>query len=234
MPTLSRRNPGARRATSSGFSTRSAASFALTKRRARGPVEFTWSSPATMSPSAWAARRRSSTKTSTRVTKPCATLGCTPGSRSTWRSGWPSCCAASAVSALELIDHWPVDHAAAVVIAHTEVVATRGDIDRPYPLASVTKLLTAYAALVAVEEGAVALDEPAGPATLRHLLAHASGMAPDDRRSLAKPGRRRIYSNAGFEVLGEHLGSATGVHPTNYVPKGVIEPLAMGNTIGAS
>ena len=43
---------------------------------------------------------------------------------------------------------------------------------------SVTKLATAVAVLVAAEEGIVDLDEPAGPpgSTLRHLLAHASGL----------------------------------------------------------
>ena len=35
---------------------------------------------------------------------------------------------------------------------------------------------------------------------LRHLLAHASGMAPDERKLIAPPATRRIYSNAGFEV----------------------------------
>jgi CubicO group peptidase (beta-lactamase class C family) len=42
---------------------------------------------------------------------------------------------------------------------------------------SVSKLLAGLAALVAVEEGAVDLDEPAGPdgSTVRHLFAHTSG-----------------------------------------------------------
>ena len=42
-----------------------------------------------------------------------------------------------------------------------------------------TKLLTAYAVLVAVEEGAVEWDTPAGPdgSTVRHLIAHTSGLA---------------------------------------------------------
>ena len=50
------------------------------------------------------------------------------------------------------------------------------------PWASVTKLLTGLAALVAVEEGIVDLDEPAGPpgSTLRHLLSHASGLPLND------------------------------------------------------
>ncbi len=80
--------------------------------------------------------------------------------------------------------------------------ATCGDAGRVFPWASVTKLATAVCVLVACEEGIVALDEPAGPpgSTLRHLLAHASGLAFDGPAPLAAPGTRRIYSNTGFEV----------------------------------
>src|SRR5689334_12871325 len=71
-----------------------------------------------------------------------------------------------------------------------------------FPWASVTKLATTVAVLVACEEGIVELDEAAGPpgSTLRHLLAHASGLAFDEPAAIAEPGRRRIYSNTGFEV----------------------------------
>ena len=70
-------------------------------------------------------------------------------------------------------------------------------------LASVTKLATAVAVLVAAEEGIVDLDEPAGPpgSTVRHLLAHASGLPLDGDVPVARPGTKRIYSNTGFEVL---------------------------------
>jgi CubicO group peptidase (beta-lactamase class C family) len=73
---------------------------------------------------------------------------------------------------------------------------------------SVTKLATAVAVLVACEEGIVELDEAAGPpgSTLRHLLAHASGLPPDDTTPIAEPGRRRIYSNTGFEVAAALVG----------------------------
>ena len=81
-------------------------------------------------------------------------------------------------------------------------------IDRPFAWASVTKVLTALAVWVAVEEGTAAWDEPAGPpgATVGHLLAHASGLAPDRDAVLAAPGTRRIYSNRGFEVAGRPPG----------------------------
>ena len=60
-----------------------------------------------------------------------------------------------------------------------------------FPWASVTKLATAVAMLVAAEEGIVDLDEPAGPpgSTFRHLLAHASGLPFDHGAPIARPGR---------------------------------------------
>src|SRR5690606_1856520 len=51
---------------------------------------------------------------------------------------------------------------------------THGETRRSFPWASVTKLLTAAATLVAVSRHLVDLDDAAGPegATVRHLLAH--------------------------------------------------------------
>ncbi|NMR19436.1 serine hydrolase [Cellulomonas fimi] len=132
------------------------------------------------------------------------------------------------------IDEWPVHNAStAVVSAAGEMLGAHGDQARVYRLASVTKLLTAYATLVAVEEGAVGLDDAAGPdgATVRHLLAHASGLDfsdPSARRST--PGRRRIYSNAGFEVLGETVAARSGIPFAAYVREALLEPLGMDAT----
>lgn len=134
---------------------------------------------------------------------------------------------------LETIDSWPVPHAAAAVVtADGTVAGSRGPADRRFALASVTKPLSAYAALIAVEEGAVELDEPAGPpgSTVRHLLAHTSGLAFDEHRVMAEPGTRRLYSNAGFEVLGEHLAKATGIPFPEYLRQAVLEPLGMADT----
>lgn len=91
------------------------------------------------------------------------------------------------------------------------VEAVHGDAGRSFNWASVTKLATAVAVLVAVEEGSVDLDEPAGPpgATVRHLLAHASGLGPDESVPLEPPGRHRIYSNAAFDVLAAHVETRT-------------------------
>ncbi|CAN5879190.1 serine hydrolase domain-containing protein [soil metagenome] len=133
------------------------------------------------------------------------------------------------MSALDLLDDWPVPTAAAVVVGTSGVLATYGDVDRPFRLASVTKPLVARAVQVAVEEGAVELDTPAGPpgATVRHLLAHTSGLAMLDDKVIAKPGTRRVYSNTGFRVLAEVVQEAADIEFGSYLFESVFEPLGM-------
>src|SRR5262249_45522599 len=84
--------------------------------------------------------------------------------------------------------------------------------------ASVTKLATSVAVLVAAEEGIVDLDEPAGPpgSTVRHLLAHASGLPFEGSRPLTRPGVRRIYSNAGFDRLGALVAAGAAMPFAEY------------------
>jgi CubicO group peptidase (beta-lactamase class C family) len=67
--------------------------------------------------------------------------------------------------------------------------------------------------------------------TVRHLLAHASGLGPDSDRPLAAPGRRRIYSNIGFDVLAQTLARHSGMPFTDYVRTGVVLPLDMTPTL---
>ena len=112
------------------------------------------------------------------------------------------------------------------------VLAASGDTGLPGRWASVTKLVTALAVLVAAEEEVVDLDEPAGPpgSTVRHLLAHASGLAFDEPRVLAGPGRRRIYSNVGFEALGTVISEQAGMPFEQYLTEAVLGPLAMAAT----
>ncbi|WP_371597770.1 serine hydrolase domain-containing protein [Streptomyces sp. NBC_00564] len=138
------------------------------------------------------------------------------------------------LQSLALIENWPVPTAAAAVVrADGAVLGTHGPGARPFPLASVTKPLAAYAALVAYEEGAIELDEGAGPAgsTVRHLLAHTSGLAFDEHRVTSAPGQRRLYSNAGFEVLGEHIAKATDIPFGEYLRQAVLDPLGMVSTM---
>jgi CubicO group peptidase (beta-lactamase class C family) len=133
---------------------------------------------------------------------------------------------------LEAIGSWPVGSAAAAVVTAGGITETYGDLDAPYWLASVTKPLVALSVLVAVEEGALTLDDPAGPpgSTVRHLLAHASGLAPDNADVVARPGARRVYSNAGFDALGAHLAAATGIATADYLRQALAEPLGLTGT----
>lgn len=137
------------------------------------------------------------------------------------------------MDSLRQIDQWPVDNASAAVISRDgDVLGSHGDTDLVYPLASVTKLLTAYAMLVALEEGAFELDDPAGPdgSTIRHLLAHASGLDFDSDQVRAAPGDRRIYSNTGFAVLARTLTELSGIEFADYLHEAVLAPLAMTST----
>ncbi len=136
------------------------------------------------------------------------------------------------MAALGAIDDWPVRNAAAAVVGRTGVLATHGDTERQFPLASVTKPLVARAAQVAIEEGVMELDTPAGPpgSTVRHLLAHASGLAMLDGQTLARPGARRMYSNYGFAVLAETMQEASGIEFGRYLAEAVLEPLGMTAT----
>ena len=134
--------------------------------------------------------------------------------------------------ALDALDDWPVPAAAAAVVGPSGVLASRGDTERQFALASVTKPLVARAAQIAIEEGAVDLETAAGPpgSTVRHLLAHASGLAMHSERTLAKPGSRRMYSNYGFAVLAETVQRASGIEFGRYLTEAVFEPLGMTAT----
>jgi CubicO group peptidase (beta-lactamase class C family) len=135
--------------------------------------------------------------------------------------------------AADAAQEWPAEHVAAAVIgADGAVLAASGDQDRTFRLASVTKLLTAYAVLIAVEEGAVEWDTAAGPAgsTVRHLIAHTSGLAFDTDRVMGAPGTKRVYSNTGFEVLGQTVADAAGMPFEYYLRDAVCVPLEMSAT----
>jgi CubicO group peptidase (beta-lactamase class C family) len=132
---------------------------------------------------------------------------------------------------LAVVASWPVPTAAVGVTSSSAGLAGTGPLEEALPLASVTKLLTAMGVLVAVEEETVGLDEPAGPdgSTVAHLLAHASGLGLDGAR-ITLPGRRRIYSNAGFEVLGEVVAAKSKIPFDAYVTEAVLQPLGMSHT----
>ena len=118
------------------------------------------------------------------------------------------------------------------VLHRGEIVHLEGDPARRRPVASVTKLVTALSAMVASRRAMVSVRDPAGPAgsTVGHLLAHASGLAQDGTEVLMPPGRRRIYSNAGYDVVGEVLEASTGWAVADWIEHTVLEPLGMTDT----
>jgi CubicO group peptidase (beta-lactamase class C family) len=144
----------------------------------------------------------------------------------------------SAPGALSVIDDWHhawgVPHSAALVRSASGVLESKGELDRPFRLASISKLLTAYAVMVAVEEGALGLDDEAGPpgATVRHLLAHTAGYGFESGSpAIGRPGTKRTYSNQGIEVLAAHLADVTGIPFGTYLSEAVLEPLGMTDTV---
>ena len=120
------------------------------------------------------------------------------------------------MQSLEAIDNWGAGVAAAGVVSGGHIVAVHGPRDVPLRWASVTKLLTGLAALVAVEEGIVELDE-----RLRRLLSHAGG-------------RRRQYSNEGIEQAAELVAAGAEMPFADYFREAVVEPLGLRGSLHGS
>jgi CubicO group peptidase (beta-lactamase class C family) len=151
---------------------------------------------------------------------------------------------------------------------HAPTVACFGAaaLDSRFALASLTKPLVAMACLVAYDEGVLDLDVPVTTyvsealctATLRELLAHASGLpadSPDARRAqlaadgtwatvaaayaalvpATAPRTERIYSNAGYALAALALERASAMSYHAYLDAAILTPLEMANTsLGAS
>jgi CubicO group peptidase (beta-lactamase class C family) len=121
-----------------------------------------------------------------------------------------------AIESLRAIDTWGAQVAAAGVVRADGVVATHGPRETPVRWASVTKLLTGLATLVAVEEGIVELDEH-----LRRLLSHAGE-------------RRRRYSNEGVEEAAAIVAAAAEMPFDDYFRAAVVEPLGLRGSLQGS
>ena len=132
---------------------------------------------------------------------------------------------------LDQVASWPATAAAGFASA-TGLMESAGPTGRPFRWASVTKLLVALAALDAVQRGLLDLDEPAGPpgSTIRHLLAHASGLAFDSDAILSPPGRRRIYSNRGIEIVADIIAARSGQPFERLLADEICLPLGMTGT----
>jgi CubicO group peptidase (beta-lactamase class C family) len=133
---------------------------------------------------------------------------------------------------LEFVSTWPGAHRAAAWLRRDGAVQCTGDGRHLFRLASVTKVLTALAVLVAVEEEVLDLDEPAGPpgSTVRLLLCHASGLPFEGTEPIAPPGERRVYGNPAFEALAALMEARAGLPFARYLTEAVCTPLGMTST----
>ena len=138
-------------------------------------------------------------------------------------------------------------------------------LDKPFPvtpqtvfqIASLTKPFTAMAVLMLVDNGKIQLDAPASrylaelPAaysaiTIRQLLTHTSGIAPDMRRgnvdemevaefwrrlgerpASSTPGAAIQYANAGYAVLSFAVERVSGLPFGEFLRRRIFAPLGM-------
>lgn len=144
---------------------------------------------------------------------------------------------------LQKIEQWPVSEAAAAVLQSDRHIATVGDVEHRFELASVSKLLTAYAVLIAAEEGAFDIDDRVPdsvaaafdtPPTIRELLAHAGGVGFQEPKPEKPAQERRIYSSAGYEMLADTIAETTGIPFVEYADEALNKPLGMSVDFGGS
>lgn len=142
---------------------------------------------------------------------------------------------------------------------------TRATAASNYRLASVTKPFTAAAVLLLQQDGKLSIDDPvkrwlpslpavADDITLRHLLAHTSGL-PDyedlmpkpypgqisdagvlallerEDRTYFPPGSRYRYSNSGYALLALVIERASGMSYPDYLRQRIFLPLGMQHTV---
>ncbi len=137
--------------------------------------------------------------------------------------------------------------------------------DTVFEIASLTKMFTATAVLQLVQDGKIALEDPIGryladlpnhwqPITIRHILAHQSGIksyteVPEywettrldisrqaildlvaDLPLLFDPGEKHSYDNTGYYLLGLLLENVTGQTYGEVLKNRIFNPLRMHST----
>jgi CubicO group peptidase (beta-lactamase class C family) len=121
--------------------------------------------------------------------------------------------------------------------------------DSVFEVASLSKPVAAYTALRLVDSGELELDEPVyllfekawlprsewgDQITLRHLLAHTSGLSsrlyPLDKSLSFAPGERYEYSNVGYQYLQGVMEQVTGSPLEAVAGAAVFEPLDMSSS----
>ncbi|MEX2549687.1 MAG: serine hydrolase domain-containing protein [Nitriliruptoraceae bacterium] len=134
------------------------------------------------------------------------------------------------------VEGWAPDTVAVGVTDPTGTLATHGPVEQVLPFTSVTKPLAAYAILIAIQDGTIALDEPVevdgahDGITVRHLLAHAGGLPMDEGGPVTAVGQKRIYSNWGFDVLAQLTEERLDLPFDDHLDIEVLTPLGMSGT----
>jgi uncharacterized protein YbbC (DUF1343 family)/CubicO group peptidase (beta-lactamase class C family) len=134
-------------------------------------------------------------------------------------------------------------------------------VDTIFDLASLTKCVaTTTSVMKLIEDGRVRLNDPVAAylpefgqngkqdITLRELLTHYSGLAPDldlsrawsgretaftmamQQRPVYPPGTRFVYSDINFEVLGFLVEKVSGMPLNEFAARNVFTPLGMKHT----
>jgi len=67
-------------------------------------------------------------------------------------------------------------------------------------------------------------------AGVRHLLAHASGLAPERPMRSFAPAVRRVYSNVGIELAGSLVEAAVGMPFASYLDEALVQSLGLRAT----
>ncbi len=138
---------------------------------------------------------------------------------------------------VEQLEGWPVKSYACFVLdsgSGSEDVV--GDWCKAFKWASVSKLASTLAILSAVSEGVLRLDEELkNGSILSDVLGHASGLPTEldgsvdifSQRPSVPPRTKRIYSNAGFELLAASLERASGFEFKAYLSEVLFEVVQM-------
>lgn len=133
------------------------------------------------------------------------------------------------MDALRQVEEWPVPHGVAALIGPGGLITQHGDLSYRGAWASVSKLFTAFAVLMAIQDRELELSDQYGPegATVEHLLSHTSGLPFEGAMPIAQPGSKRIYSNRGFDLLGDLITERTGYRFPVYLRLQILEPLGI-------
>ena len=114
-----------------------------------------------------------------------------------------------------------------------------------FEAASLTKTITAVAALKLVERGELDLDKALAEylpypklsgderykkITARHVLTHTTGLPNWGNKLIREPGKLYAYSGEGFLYLGRTIEKITGMSLEEFAKKEIFEPLGMPRT----